>query len=207
VVSTVEVPATYGGTSSANIKNALAATLMCYLSGISVDDIRQGLKTFDASFHLTPGRMNLVDVKNFRVLLDYAHNIAAFEEMSRFVQAIWKKRSIGVIAGPGDRQDYNLLNLGHIAGRTFDVVILKEDDDRRGRAAGEVAALLEKGVRESRDELGVETTAENLQIILSETDAVQHAMELGQKDDLVVVLGDNLARCWDQISAFRKAAR
>lgn len=203
VVNVTEVPASYGGTSSANVKNALAASLVCHLSGVTVEDIRQGLKTFDASFHLTPGRMNLIDVRGFRVVLDYAHNIAALEELEHFVKAIHKHRSIGVVAGTGDRQDYNLRRIGEIAGRTFDVVIIKEDDDRRGRAVGESAALVEEGVRKGLTARGIGISNDNLKNILSEEEAVQHALDLGRKDDLVVILGDDLVRCWNQISSFR----
>lgn len=204
VVSTVDVPATYGGTSSANIKNALAASLICHHAGVSVEDIRQGLKTFDASFHLTPGRMNLVDVRSFRVLLDYAHNIAAFEEMEKFVKAVYKHRSIGVVSGPGDRKNAFLTQLGEIAGRTFDIVIVKEDDDLRGRDDGESAALVAAGVRAARAAAGRETTDDDLRIVLAEEDALRQAMEMARHDDLVVMLGDNLPRCWEQISAFRR---
>ncbi|NDD29096.1 MAG: cyanophycin synthetase [Proteobacteria bacterium] len=204
VVNVVEVPATYGGTSSANIKNALAAALMCHLAGVAIEDIRQGLQTFDASFHLTPGRMNLVDVKGFRVLLDYAHNAAAFEEMASFVRAFHKQRSIGVIAGPGDRQNSALTRLGELAGAIFDVLIIKEDDNRRGRAPGETASILEAGVRAGRAAAGRETTDENLRIIPVEPEAVDCALKLGRRDDLVVILGDDLLRCWEQISAARR---
>ncbi|HEY4002737.1 MAG TPA: cyanophycin synthetase, partial [Candidatus Xenobia bacterium] len=120
IVPAVEVPATYGGLSEANIRNALAAILMVYVMGASVEDIRQGLKTFDASYHLTPGRLNMIPVRDFRVLIDYAHNIAAYETMANFVAKLRKTRAIGVIACPGDRQDANLIRMGEIAGPVFD---------------------------------------------------------------------------------------
>jgi cyanophycin synthetase len=203
VVEAREIPATYGGASSANVKNALAASLMCYVSGVSIDNIRQGLKTFDASYHLTPGRMNMVDVRDFRVMMDYAHNIAAYEEMARFVRQLQsKRRSIGVIAGPGDRQDYNLRSMGEIAGATFDVVIVKEDDNKRGRAPGETAAIIAEGVRAGRGTRGMQPD-EGLHIVLDEQQAVERGLQLAEKDDLLVVLADELMRTWDQVMAFK----
>jgi cyanophycin synthetase len=197
LLDVVDVPATYGGLSEANVKNAMAAALICSVQGISTDDIRQGLKTFDASYHLTPGRLNLIEVRDFRVLLDYAHNIAAYEEMSRFVHSFYKERCIGVIASPGDRQDQNIRTMGETAGRTFDIVIVKEDDDTRGRERGEVAALLAEGARQGKG------GADGIEIVLSEQEAVQRSLELGRRDDLVVILADNLSRTYDQVNAFR----
>ena len=201
-----EIPATYGGTSLANVKNALAAALICHLAGVSVDNIRQGLLTFDASYHLAPGRMNLLDVRDFRVLLDYAHNIAALDEMASFVKVFNKRRSIGVLACAGDRQDYFLQHLGEQAGAIFDIVIIKEDDDRRGREVGEAAALLAQGVRKGRAALGRSCPEGTCRVVLSEVEAVQSALEMGGQDDLVVILGDNLKRCWEQIARFRTSS-
>ncbi|MBM3461194.1 MAG: cyanophycin synthetase [Armatimonadetes bacterium] len=199
VVDCVDIPATYGGMAEANVKNALAATLICHVSGVGLDDIRQGLKTFDASYHLTPGRLNLMDIRDFRVLMDYAHNIAAFEEMARFVGAFYKNRCIGVVTAPGDRQDRNLEIMGEIAGRTFDVVVFKEDDDRRGRAPGEIAGLMAAGARQARG------SDENVHVVLTEPEAVQRGLEMARRDDLVVILADDLTRTWDQVTKFRQS--
>ena len=199
VVDCVDIPATYGGVAEANVKNALAASLICYLSGVAPEDIRQGLMTFDASYHLTPGRLNLVDVRDFRVLMDYAHNVAAYEEMARFVAAFYKKRSIGVVAAPGDRQDANLRAMGEIAGRAFDHVIIKEDDHLRGRKPGEVSSIMAAGAESARG------SREGIEVFLSESEAVEHALAMATKDDLVVITADDLHRTWEQVVRVRQA--
>ena len=97
-----EVPATYGGLSEANIKNALAAILIdvrerCqsgrHPSG--AQDLRRFLLP-----HAGPSKHD--DGARLPVLLDYAHNIAAYETMARFVARNFKARALGVIACPGD---------------------------------------------------------------------------------------------------------
>ena len=46
------------------------AFLATYLAGTKIDDIRSGLKTFDTSFYLAPGRLNLEQIGDFHVLLN-----------------------------------------------------------------------------------------------------------------------------------------
>ena len=53
---------------------------------------------------------------------------------------------IGVIATAGDRRDADMSELGEVAARHFDVVIVREDTNLRGRAR-EVADLVAAGVR------------------------------------------------------------
>ena len=57
----------------------------------------------------------------------------------------------GVLAAPGHR-DVGTADHSQTVGRLcagFDRVILKEDDERRGRAPGEIARLLREGLREA----------------------------------------------------------
>ena len=203
VVDAFDIPATYGGVASANLKNALAAALICHVAGIPIDDIRQGLKTFDASYHLTPGRLNLVDVRDFRVLLDYAHNVEAYEEMAQFVQAFYKSRCIGVIGAPGDRQDSNIRKMGEIAGQAFDVIIIKEDEDLRGREPGVIAGLMAEGVRAGRIQAGRDADEITIETFLDEAEAVNRALSMARADDLVVILAEGLQAAWDQVSRMR----
>ena len=205
VVDVADIPATYSGISEANVKNALAAALICHVSGVRIENIRQGLKTFDASYHLTPGRLNLADVRDFRVLLDYAHNVAAYEEVVKFVDAFKKRRSIGVIGAPGDRQDENLRRMGELAGAAFDVVIVKEDDDTRGRPRGEAARLLREGVSAGRRQAG-RAEDDGVETVMSEAEAVERALVTAGAEDLVVVLADKLQRTWEQVTRFRAEA-
>ena len=77
------IPATLEGKALHNVANALAAAAICYARGVSVENIRQGLRTFATSFYLTPGRLNVFDEYAFRVIVDYAHNPAAMPGAER----------------------------------------------------------------------------------------------------------------------------
>jgi cyanophycin synthetase len=68
----------------------------------------------------------------------------------------------------------------------LDRVILKEDDDRRGRAAGEVARLLEEGLHAGG--LG----ADRIETVFAEPDAIARALGAMQDGDLLVVLAEDV---------------
>ena len=66
------------------------------------------------------------------------------------VQALPGKRRSVVISGAGDRRDEDLRRQTEILGDAFDEVILYQDAAQRGRADGEVIALLRDGLRAAR---------------------------------------------------------
>ena len=51
-------------------------------------DIRQGLRTFTTSYYMAPGRLNIMDLDGFRVLVDYAHNPPAVLALGEFVERL-----------------------------------------------------------------------------------------------------------------------
>ncbi|MEN9217690.1 MAG: hypothetical protein Q6J33_01630, partial [Gloeomargarita sp. DG_2_bins_126] len=94
---------------------------------------------------------------------------------------------IGVIGAPGDRRDEDLREMGRIAAQVFDRLIIKEDDDPRGRKRGEAAAWLQMGVEE--------TVANRVyQVILAETEAIQTALKQAKTGDLIVIFPESVQR-------------
>lgn len=197
VMNIHSIPATFNGRALVNVANSMSAILSAYLSGIKIDDIRAGLKTFNTSFYLAPGRMNLEQVGDFHVLLDYAHNPAAYEALASFVSQFKVSRKVGVVAAPGDRRDVDIEEMGRTAGKVFNHLIIKEDDDQRGRKAGLTAEMLQRAA------VAAGLAKKETKIILSETEAVDYALAQAQKDDLIVITCDNIKRCFDQVTRFR----
>lgn len=197
VMKVHSIPATFHGKARFNVLNAMIAIAAAHCSGIKVDDIRTGMKTFDTNFYLSPGRLNLEDVKDFRVLLDYGHNPPAMEAMSDFIRQMKPARSTGVVGAPGDRRDVDIKRIGEIAAATFDQIIIKEDYDLRGRARGEVAARL----RETCIANGKKET--DVSVLLNEKDAVSAALENAKKDDLVVIFCDDIKEVRRQVVQFK----
>jgi cyanophycin synthetase len=193
------IPATFEGKAKFNVENALAAAAIAYSLGASLEHIRQGLRTFTTSFFQAPGRCNVFDEHPFRVIVDYGHNPAAMEKMVDFVQGLRRGRTIGVIQAAGDRRDADIVELGRVAARGFDVVIVKEDGSLRGRTPGQVAELLRRGVLEG----GV--PEERIVTKLSEPEAVEAALGLAQAGDLVVIFADDVTHTWKQVIYWGKS--
>jgi cyanophycin synthetase len=156
------------------------------VNGVDIEDIRHGVRTFKTSSAQTPGRMNLFNLESYHALVDYAHNPAGYEAVGGFVRN-WQGQRLGVVGGPGDRRDEDLIELGEIAARIFDRIIVKEDDDKRGRADGEVADLILKGIVQTNPNVRVET-------ILSEVQALETALNEVERGGLVVIFPESVSR-------------
>ncbi len=195
------IPATIEGKAMHNVQNAMFATAMAYSFDTSLENIRQGLRIFNTSFYQAPGRLNIFDEHPFKVILDYAHNPAAIKTITDLAGRldVKGKRRL-VIAMPGDRRDEDIIEAAKIVASTFDSFVCKADDDRRGRGHDEVPMLLKQTLETN----GVD--AKDIQVIPSETDAVEAALESCAPGDLVIILGDNITRCWKQIVHFNNVS-
>ena len=186
------VPVTLGGRAPFMIANALAASLAAFVQGIKVEQIRAALRSFKASAQQAPGRMNLFNLGSYHVLVDYAHNLAGYEAVGGFVKN-WSGPTIGVVGGPGDRRDEDLTGLGQLAATFFDHIIVKEDDDGRGRPAGNAAELIVQGIAQ------VPESSVSHFVQLDETTAIQWALDHAPKDSLVVIFPEKVSRAIELI--------
>jgi cyanophycin synthetase len=135
------VPATLEGRAVHNVQNAMFAAAMAFSMGVKLEDIRHGLRTFDASFFQAPGRMNVFDEHPFKVILDYGHNPDAVEVMCQLL-IVWSRQTrICVMAGPGDRIDEDIRAIARRTAGRFDHYICRRDDQLRGRKPDEVPLM------------------------------------------------------------------
>jgi cyanophycin synthetase len=106
------------------------------------------------------------------------------------------QRRIGVVTAPGDRRDEDLRDVGRrCAG--LDYVILKEDDNRRGREPGEIARVIGEGLAE------VGIGPDRIETVYGEPQAVARAVEQMQDRDLVVILVDDVPGVLEQLRPLR----
>jgi cyanophycin synthetase len=168
---------------------------------VKPENIRQGLRTFDATYFQAPGRMNVFDDLPFKVILDYGHNPAAVQAMADLVAKLeCSGRRICVLAGPGDRRDEDIRDIAKIAARAnFDLVVLRRDDDLRGRASDEVPRMMEKQM------LAEGFPAEKIKVIPDEQEAIDFALTSARRGDLLLVFADAISRSWKQIIYFKPA--
>jgi cyanophycin synthetase len=194
------IPATFEGHARFNTQNAMAAAAISYCLGATVEHIRLGLRTFGMTFYNTPGRLNVFDEYPFRVIMDYCHNAPAMAELSQFVRSVHVDGQRRVVIGaPGDRRDVDIRDFARLAATTFDTFVIREDWDRRGRRPGEVAEIIRQVIRDE----GKPDSA--ISIALNELEAIQQVIDASAKDDLVVVLADDVTLAWKMITKYRQA--
>jgi len=181
-----KIPITMGAKAPFMIANALAACLGAFAQGVDIEMIRQGVRTFKPTVDQAPGRMNLFDLGSYHALVDYAHNPAGYMAVGDFVRN-WEGEKVGVIGGPGDRRDEDLILLGQLSAQIFDYIIVKEDNDKRGRAEGEVANLIIKGITQ-------ENPQKHYEMILDETKALNFGLDKVKDGGLVVIFPESVSR-------------
>lgn len=191
------IPATIEGKAMHNVQNAMFTVAMAYSFGQDLDQIRLGLTTFNTTFSQAPGRMNVFDEHSFRVILDYAHNPAAFNVVTELVDKLeGHTRKLIVVSCPGDRRDEDVVESADVLAGHFDHYFLKADDNRRGRADDEIPNMLKDNLIRN----GV--SAEAISVIPNEVDAIDAALNQAREKELLVVIGDNVTRSWKQIINF-----
>lgn len=208
IVAVAAVPSTFRGAAWMNVENAVAAAAAALALGVRLDDVRNGLRTFTTSFDTAPGRLNVVESDGIKVVIDYGHNAAAMRALGRFVDRFVEEvplvdriveefpvhvlpRRIGVVGLPGDRSDQELRMLGWVVACHFNEVMIREDDNLRGRPPGELAALVVEGVRAAID---CGAPCQFVDPVLNEVDAVKAALARAEPGDVVVLCVEDAAR-------------
>ena len=177
-----EIPVALGGAARHNVANALAAAAVSCRLGATLAQVRAGLTSM--SPHSNPGRCNLYDIRNFKVLVDFAHNPHAMRALFDMARAVPAKRRVLCFGQAGDRTDAQIRQLARSAWAIgLERVIISElAAYARGRPHGEVHALL-------RDELK-KCGARDEQILYfeEESDSQDAALAWAQPGDLVIIL-------------------
>ncbi len=158
------------------IYNVLA--LVCVLIAMGCDDsmVLDAVKNVEA----VEGRMELIQAKQgFSVIVDYCQHISNYEEIFEFVDRVKQNRGrlIAVLGAPGKRNYKLRKELGEIANKYLDHVILTQLDDR-GENVYDICEAIQN-----------EITDINSVIIASRQIAIEQAIELACKDDIILILG------------------
>jgi cyanophycin synthetase len=194
LVDVRQMPVSLNGCARYNIANALAATAALAASGFGNAEIVAGMRSFVSDSKHNPLRSNVFDVEGVTVIVDYAHNCAAYAALSETARAMTPGRVVGVVAAPGDRRDADLVDIGRTCAAGFDELVVYETENR-GRADGEVAALLVQGARLGR------IASDKLSLELNVHSAIRRGLALCQAGD-VLVFG-----CGSSISELTEALR
>ncbi len=179
IVSIKNIPLSFNGTASVMIANMLPVVLAAFIANITPETIKDFLKSLKPGPDLLPGRMNLFHLEQCNVMLDYAHNEAAFKELKKYLSALTYNKSIGVIGVAGDRRDEDIIAVGQLVGELFDEVIIRHDEDGRGRTNQQITDLLLTGIRKNG--------TKDVRIISHEFDAITYAVDNAKPNDFIFV--------------------
>jgi cyanophycin synthetase len=191
------IPLAFEGKAPFMIENVLAAVLAAYCQNLPVTLIAQGLRSFIPSFENTPGRMNLFCFQNYCVLVDYAHNPHGLAALGDYIKRVNFVHKVGILTGVGDRRDEDIIALGRIAAPLFDEIIIRFDEDSRGRDTCQIADLIRQGIWEV-------DRNKPIQIIPDELAALTYALEHVRESTMIVHLSDKIHRSVELVREFKE---
>lgn len=184
-ISLAEVPLTQNGVIGFQVENAMASIGAAWAVNLSWASICQGLANFVSDTQGVPGRFNMFDYKGATIIADYGHNPDAIKALVQAVTNLPAKSRSVVISGAGDRRDEDIREQTRLIGSAFERVILFEDACQRGRADGEVLALLRQGLNGA-------TRTTDISEIHGEFIAIDHALSQLEPGDLCLILIDQV---------------
>lgn len=197
IIKLKNMPICLDGILTYNIENAMAACAA--LIGVEVDYcmISKGLSEFNLNDIDNRGRFNIYKWFGRTIILDYGHNIEGYRAVLSALSKLDKTNMlIGVIGVPGDRSNDAIEAIGRICAEKLNSIIIKEDNDRRGRQSGEIANILEKSILNFNKH-------KNVSICLNEVEALKYAMDISSKGDTIVVFYEELEKLIDVIQSYK----
>ncbi|HWG72836.1 MAG TPA: UDP-N-acetylmuramoyl-L-alanyl-D-glutamate--2,6-diaminopimelate ligase [Acidimicrobiales bacterium] len=158
-----------------NVANALAAATCARALGVSASAIAGGL----SSVVQVPGRFETVDAgQPFTVLVDYAHTPDGLGQALSAARQLTRGRLIVVFGAGGDRDQAKRPQMGEVAARVADLVVLTSDNPRGEDPQAIIDAVF----------AGAAGPGHVLEVP-DRSDAIRTALGVAGDDDIVVIAG------------------
>lgn len=184
VVAVDALPFAHGGAARYNVRNALTALALARALGVPDEAIARGMAGFKSDPETNPGRGNVVEVGAVRAWVDFAHNAHGLEALTDTVAALPAARRLLLIGQAGDRSDDDIAAFARAAARLgADRYVLAEYPRYlRGRAPGEVSALIRRGLLDG----GI--AADAVEEVPGPIEGTRRALAWSSSGDLLVLL-------------------
>ncbi len=159
------------------VYNAMTALGCAIALGIAPKAAAEALATAKG----VKGRVEVVPTpgKPYTVLIDYAHTPDGLENVLSSVRGYCKGRLISVFGCGGDRDPMKRPIMGGIGVKLSDIAIITSDNPRTEKPAAIIEDIL----------AGIPETQKNYEVIENRIEAIHHAMDIGQKHDIIVLAG------------------
>jgi UDP-N-acetylmuramoyl-L-alanyl-D-glutamate--2,6-diaminopimelate ligase len=160
-----------------NLANWLAAIGAALVVGIPTGQIEAGIRNLDA----VRGRFERVPIEDGgpTVIVDYAHKPDALEKLLHAVRDLADDKRVTILVGcGGDRDKGKRPQMGEIAARLADRVVLTSDNPR-GEKPEAILDDIERGM----------AGAKNYERIADRREAIARTVAAGTGDDVIVIAG------------------
>ncbi len=192
-----------------NLYNAAGALLA--VDGLGLD-ISQAISQFK-SFKLPKGRMEIIQKNPFWVIVDFAHTPNALKNVLSSVRHLVGKkgRLIAVFGAAGQRDKYKRKEMGKIAARLAEVIVLVPEDPRKEKTK-DINGQIESGIRAVDKKVKIKRFDKDE--IASRKKGIQWAINQAKPGDVVITCGKgheqslcfgNKEYPWDEIKVVKKA--
>ena len=158
-----------------NVSNALAAATTASLIGVETDEVCAGLNKLIG----VSGRLEKVYDKEFKVYVDYAHTPDGIQKVLQALRPVCKNRLIIVFGCGGNRDQGKREEMGEIAKKYADFVVITSDNPRFEDPM-DIIGSIEKGVMK----IGKEYV-----IVEDRAEGINYALNMASEGDLIVVAG------------------
>ena len=158
------------------VYNALCVLGAALALGIELQPAAEAL----ATAHGVKGRVEVVPTPgtDYTVLIDYAHTPDSLENVLTSVRGFCKGRVISVFGCGGDRDNTKRPIMGEIGARLSDIAVVTSDNPRTEDPHQIILQIL-AGIPDQR----------NCVVEENRRKAIRKAMELAEKDDIIVLCG------------------
>ena len=159
------------------VYNVLTVLGIVKALGISLAEAAKALTAVQG----VKGRVEVVPTpgKPYTVLIDYAHTPDGLDNVLRSVRDYCKGRLICVFGCGGDRDPIKRPIMGRIGVELSDIAIITSDNPRTEAPDKIIADIV----------AGVNPAMGNYEIIENRVEAIGYAMDIGEKDDIIILAG------------------
>lgn len=158
-----------------NVYNAMAASLVCKLIGVSDENIKSGL--FETK---VKGRVEPVNVSNdYALFIDYAHNAVSMENVLNTFKKYNPHRLITLFGAGGNRPKIRRYEMGETSGKFSDLSVITSDNPRNENPLDIIEDI----------KLGINKTNGKYIVIPDRKEAIEYCIKNAEKGDIIVLAG------------------
>ncbi len=158
-----------------SVYNSLCAMTIANELGVSLEHMKEALENVKVT-----GRMELASSnENYKLIIDYAHNEDEMNNLMDTISEYQPERLVCIFGGGGNRAKARRYDMGEVAGKWADLIILTEDNPRWEELDSINQDIIE-GIRRSQGKYI---------IVNNRKEAIKYAMQNAEKGDMILLIG------------------